>query len=107
MVEIIAQPRQAIHEVMQDTIEPFMSPVTGEMIESRQQLHKHMKENNLANTADFTEHWKVKAHERSEMSKGNFDRPARLEEIKKSIYRLEHGYKDHPDVNRDIRELDR
>ena len=38
-------------------IEPFVSPITGEVIRGRGHLRKHMKEHGVTHSADYSPQW--------------------------------------------------
>lgn len=104
MVEITRQ-RSSGHFIIDDTIE-FKSPVTGEMITSRAQMNKHLKQHDLTPFSDFTDSWKKSEAKREAIARGELRDPKRVEDIQRAMYRLEHGYKDFPDVAQHVRELD-
>ena len=61
--------RSGVH-VVQD-IEPFRSPITGEIISSRSQLRQHNKEHGVTDSRDYSpEYYQKKAQERIEKLHG-------------------------------------
>lgn len=62
-------------------LEPFVSPVTREVILGRAHMRRHMKEHNLAHVNDFKEEWKKPKYDR------NRDKKERTKDIVESMKR--------------------
>ena len=76
--------------MIQPDIEPFKSPVTGEVITGRAHLRQHMKQHGITNTADYSpEYFRKKHIERSMEMTGQTKqaRQERIELIKKVMER--------------------
>lgn len=105
MVEITGNDVVAHHHVMND-IEAFVSPINGEIINTRSQLEKHMRTHNVAPTADFKDHWANKEAQRRSPRADAQAKRERVEAIKGAAHRLEHGYRDFPMSGPSLKELD-
>ena len=73
---------------IQCDLEPFQSPVTGEIISSRAQLRRHNKENGVTNSQDYSaDYFEKKAKEREQAIRGNTDadRRHRLEIMREKL----------------------
>jgi len=71
-------------------IEPFVSPVTGEVIKGRAHLRQHMKQHGVTNIGDYSSEYFQKKHiERSREILGMTKeaRRERIEEIKRAMER--------------------
>lgn len=74
-------------EIMGD-IEPFVSPITGEVIKGRNHLRRHMKEHGVTHASDYSKEWyDKKAKERQAQFAGQTrrDRMERIELLKRAI----------------------
>lgn len=58
----------------------------GTDISSRQKHHEWMRQNNLADTSDFTETWKKAKRQRERVLSGEADRPQRREAIERALH---------------------
>ena len=105
MVEVTEQARSTTHHVMGD-IEAFVSPINGQVINTRSQLERHMREHNVAPTADFKDHWANKEAQRRSPRADAQAKRERVEAIKGAAHRLEHGYRDFPMSGPSLKELD-
>jgi hypothetical protein len=67
-------------------MEPFVSPIDGQVISGRARYRSYCKEKNLTNSADYTNEWKKKADERAKFYTGDksYDRTRRLEHLKQA-----------------------
>ena len=68
-------------------IEPFVSPVTGELITSRSRLRVHNKENNVTNSADFSPQYLEKVRKEREREQYQQGRKERIEIMKRMTER--------------------
>ena len=69
-------------------IQPFVSPITKEVIGGRGQLRRHMKEHGVTNSADYSkDYYKKKAKERQEQCGGQdtASKQDRIESFKRQI----------------------
>lgn len=85
------RPRDAFDrlEIIGD-IDPFISPVTGELINSRSQLREHNRVNGVTNMADYGPDWfDRKAKERADLLTGKSNKKERIDTILRAI--AEHG----------------
>lgn len=81
--------RADVPNIMPD-IEPFKSPITGELIRGRGHLRRHMKEHGVTNSADYSPQWyERKAKERQQKLAGqdSESRAHRIELIKHALER--------------------
>ena len=75
--------------VMPD-IEPFVSPITGDVITTRPMLKRHMKAHGVTNYADYSKEFldgKRKEREAKGLGATHQDRAERIEAIKRAINR--------------------
>ena len=90
MSEVGMSDKYRSHYIQAD-IEPFVSPVDGTVIKSRNHLRKYMSANNLAHTDDFKETWNRKREDRSKFLNGARDRKSieqRISSLKDSFERV-------------------
>ena len=83
--------RKLRSHMIQPDIEPFVSPVDGTVIKSRNHLRKYMSANNLAHADDFKETWNRKREDRSKFLNGARDRKSieqRISSLKDSFERV-------------------
>ena len=71
------------HHIMED-IKPFVSPVTGEVINSRPQLREHNRANNVTNTADFPPEYVAKRGRERLAKQAAADKAHRIEILKRA-----------------------
>lgn len=72
-------------------IEPFVSPVTGEVIGGRRQLRDHNRQNNVTNVADYKETWSRQKEQRARELSG-YD-PSRRGDISRAVDSILNGSK--------------
>jgi hypothetical protein len=65
-------------------IEPFVSPVTGEVISSRPQLREHNRANNVTNSADFPPEYVAKRGKERLAKQAAADKTDRINILKKA-----------------------
>jgi len=73
---------------IQSDIEPFRSPVTGEIISTRSQLRQHNKEHGVTNSQDYSaSFFEKKQSERAEAIRGrtDADRRHRIEILREKM----------------------
>lgn len=73
---------------IQSDIEPFISPVTRELISSRSQLRRHNKQHGVTDSRDYSqEHYQKAAQQRQDTMRGqtNAAKAERIETIKQAI----------------------
>jgi hypothetical protein len=87
--EYFARENEARLQIMGD-IEPFLSPVSGELITSRGQLREHNRRHGVTNAADYGPQWfERKAKEREALLTGKSNKQDRIETILKAF--AKHG----------------
>lgn len=74
--------RRAGYHIQPD-IEPFVSPVTRELITSRSKLREHNKVNNVTNAADYKETWKQWEKDRKNLIRNQ--RGDRIEALRHAV----------------------
>ena len=70
-------------------LEPFISPITGEEITSREQLRRHNRDHGVTNAQDYSAEWmERKTAERERKARGDTpqDRAERIELLKQAVY---------------------
>jgi len=68
---------------------PFVSPVDGTLIRSKQDLHDHNRRNNVEQTSDgHMQDWQSKAKERENFLGGRTGKEERVEAIRETLYKL-------------------
>jgi len=80
---------KAKYQIMPD-IEPFKSPITGEVIRGRSHLRQHMKDHGVTNIGDYSqEYFEKKSIERSLEATGQTKqaRAERIEALKQAMER--------------------
>ncbi len=71
-------------------LEPFVSPITGEEITSRDQLRRHNKAHGVTDRRDYSQEWyeaKQKENYRKSIGDTPEDRRDRIETIKRAMHR--------------------
>ena len=74
---------------IQGPLEPFKSPITGEIISSREQLRRHHREHGTTDSRDYSpEFLEKRAAERHQRAIGAHpdDRKDRIERLKRAVY---------------------
>lgn len=73
---------------IQGDIEPFRSPIDGEIITDRKAYREHMRKHNVVPAQEFSpEFYKAKAEERARELNGQYSREEKLER-KREIYEI-------------------
>lgn len=62
-------------------IEPFVSPITGEVIRGRNHLRQHMKEHGVTHFRDYSPEWIAKKQRENYLKATGQDRQSRMERI--------------------------
>jgi hypothetical protein len=70
MVEVTHTGPKSRQHFIQADIQPFVSPVDGTVIKSRQHMRKYMKANNLAHMDDFSGSMEKRIAEREKFYQG-------------------------------------
>ena len=71
-------------------LKPFVSPITGEEITSREQLRRHNRDHGVTNIQDYSDEWFEKRQEenyRKSIGDTPADRAERIEIIKQALNR--------------------
>jgi glycine cleavage system H lipoate-binding protein len=71
-------------EIMPD-IEPFQSPITGEIIRGRGHLRRHMKQHGVTNYADYGDEWFAKKQKENAAEQAKADKADRIRILKSQI----------------------
>lgn len=83
-----SQSHAAAGPYIQNNIEPFKSPITGELITCRKQLREHHKQHGTTDLRDYSpEHFRKKGQENVKAFHGDTpaDKADRIERIKRAI----------------------
>ena len=68
-------------------IEPFKSPITGEVIRGRAHLRQHMKQHGVTNSADYSDDWYKNRRKEIQRQQERDGRADRIELLKKATER--------------------
>ena len=66
-------------------IEPFKSPITGEVIRGRAHLRQHMKEHGVTHSGDYSQEWYEKRRKEMQRDYEREGRKHRIEVIKREM----------------------
>lgn len=80
-------------EVMPGTCYDGQRAQDGTDISSRQKHHEWLRQNNLADTSDFTDVWAKAKRQRERVLSGETAKPARREALERAAHQLESGRK--------------
>ena len=86
--ELFKRQGQTADYYVQGALEPFISPVTKELITSREQLRLHNKEHGITNSADYSDEYMAKKiKQREDRLNGNTHqaKTERIELIKRVL----------------------
>lgn len=87
-VDIIPEDRPKGPLVIGD-IEPFVSPITKEVIKGRNHLRRHMKEHGVTHSSDYSPEWYQKKQRENRLRALGQDKQSRSERIELIKQQLE------------------